>query len=69
MQENRFGLFDAVINTSMQLCKTTVHRNIQKSCKLLAKCDNRYLSYKDEFWLFFFSPRDLSERERDYLST
>ena len=24
MQANRFGLFDAVINTSVQLCKTTL---------------------------------------------
>lgn len=60
MQENRFGLFDAALNTSVQLCKTTIHRNIQNSNNLLAKCDNRYLPNCDgtaiakvEFSFFF----------------
>ena len=29
MQENRFGLFDAAINTSEQLCKTTYSKITQ----------------------------------------
>jgi len=67
MQENRFGLFDAAINTSAQLCKTTIHRNIQNSNNLLAKCDNRYLPNCDgtaiaKVEFSFFSLRDLLEK-------